>query len=866
MQAHQIRDAFLAYFKQHQHAVLPSAPVVPVQDETLLFTNAGMVPFKNCFLGLDTPKASRIASSQLCVRAGGKHNDLEQVGYTSRHHTLFEMLGNFSFGDYFKEEAIVLAWGFLTEVLKLPQDRLWITVYEEDRETAVLWRERCGVLEERLRFCGAEDNFWSMGDTGPCGPCTEIHYDHGDHLPGQPPGSGQEGERFVEIWNLVFMQFNRFADGRQEPLPRPSVDTGMGLERIAAVMQGVHNNYDTDLFQTITQGVAQVLGVSEIKTAPIRVMADHIRTAAFLLAEGIRPSNEGRGYVLRRIVRRAVRYGHQLGAEGPFFHQAVRYVVQAMGQAYPALATHETSMVKVLRAEEEQFFKTLHQGMRVLHDKLARLKGKTISGAMAFQLYDTYGFPLDLLLDVANEQGLSVDREGYLTCMEAQKARGRQASTFVHDMSFVPQEVIDTEFTGHQTCTEEHATVQALYGPQGPISTLSAGDSGWVVLDRTPFYAESGGQIGDRGALSNEQVLVAVHDTQMRGALHCHAVSVTQGALTVGAVLKAHVDEARRSETAANHSATHLLHAALKHVLGDGIAQKGSWVGPEALRFDFSHHQPVTPEQLDAVQLMVNQRILSGGEVATTLMPYSDALAQGAVALFGEKYGDQVRVLRMGGDFSVELCGGTHVRALSELGAFVVVEETAVASGVRRIEARTRGAAVAHMMSVAQQARQTAQMLHAPVPQLAQRAEQLVTRLKTLEKKVEHLEEAGARHAAEACLVHQHVCHGVPCVIADVGVVSGKNLRNMLSFLNDRVGGVVVLFSLHEERVHVVIGVAPSVSKRLSARSCLAAVLPCIEGKGGGKDNMAQASGLKVSGLGEALEAARACVTSALST
>ncbi|HEY5644510.1 MAG TPA: alanine--tRNA ligase, partial [Pseudomonadales bacterium] len=691
----ELRRAFLDFFRERGHEIVASASLVPVNDPTLLFVNAGMVQFKDVFLGKETRAIPRAASSQRCVRAGGKHNDLENVGYTARHHTFFEMLGNFSFGDYFKREAIVYAWEFLTGVMQLPADKLWVTVFEDDDEAADIWLKEIGVDPARFSRIGASDNFWSMGDTGPCGPCSEIFYDHGPEVPGGPPGSPEaDADRYVEIWNLVFMQYDRDTGGKLNPLPRPSVDTGMGLERLAAVMQGVHSNYDIDLFRHLIEAAAQITGSGDLADTSLRVIADHIRSCAFLIVDGVLPSNEGRGYVLRRIIRRAIRHGYQLGVKQPFFNRLVGALCEVMGEAYPELVEQRTHVERILLLEEERFAETLEQGMRILEEDLAGLKGSVIPGDTVFRLYDTYGFPSDLTADIARERGLTIDVQGFDAAMDAQRARARSASHFAADYSAGVQVEGATCFDGYEQL-EGEASVSALIHDGALVEQLEAGQSGQVILDRTPFYAESGGQVGDHGRLESAGARFEVEDTRKQGAaVFVHIGKVTEGVLRKGDRVNALVDDVRRQAIVLNHSATHLLHAALRQVLGSHVQQKGSLVGPERLRFDFSHYEPVTPEQLQDIEMLVNEQIRANAAARTRLMSMDEAMESGAMALFGEKYGDEVRVLSIG-DFSVELCGGTHVHRAGDIGLFRITSETGIASGVRRIEAVTGARALA---------------------------------------------------------------------------------------------------------------------------------------------------------------------------
>ena len=689
----ELRQAFLDYYKANDHEVVASASLVPSDDPTLLFVNAGMVPFKEVFLGNEKRPYVRATSSQCCVRAGGKHNDLENVGYTARHHTFFEMLGNFSFGDYFKREAIGYAWDFLTNILQLPPEKLWVTVFDEDDETADIWLNEIKVDANKFSRIGASDNFWSMGDTGPCGPCSEIFYDHGPDIPGGPPGTAEEdGDRYVEIWNLVFMQYDRDAEGTLQPLPKPSVDTGMGLERLAAVMQGVHTNYDIDLFQQLIKAAAKITATTDLANNSLRVIADHIRSCSFLIVDGVLPSNEGRGYVLRRIIRRAVRHGYQLGVNQLFFYKLVATLAAEMGDAYPELLRNQAHVERILKLEEERFAETLEQGMRILEDDLATMQGTVIAGETVFKLYDTYGFPMDLTADIARERGLGIDHDGFEKAMNAQRSRARAASQFGSDYSGNLQVEGETTFTGYEQLADQ-SRVLGLFHEGEAVERLETGQSGIVVLEQTPLYAESGGQVGDHGRLETTSARFEVQDTQKQGTVITHIGNVTEGVLAVGDSANVYVDFERRQATILNHSGTHLLHAALRQVLGEHVQQKGSLVDPERLRFDFAHYEPVTSEQLAEIEALVNSQIRRNAMAETRVMSMDAAVESGAMALFGEKYGDEVRVLSIG-DFSVELCGGTHVKHAGDIGLLKITSETGIASGVRRIEAVTGATAL----------------------------------------------------------------------------------------------------------------------------------------------------------------------------
>jgi alanyl-tRNA synthetase len=854
----ELRRAFLDYFAERGHTVVESSPLVPGNDPTLLFTNAGMVQFKDVFLGREKRSYSRAASAQRCVRAGGKHNDLENVGYTSRHHTFFEMLGNFSFGDYFKREAIGFAWELLTDVLHLPPERLWVTVYTDDDEAADIWLDEVGVDPARFSRCGEKDNFWAMGETGPCGPCSEIFYDHGPEIPGGPPGSPeQDGDRYVEIWNLVFMQYDRDANGVLTPLPHPSVDTGMGLERLAAVMQGVHSNYDIDLFRVLIEAAARATGCDDLENKSLRVIADHIRSAAFLVADGVTPGNDGRGYVQRRIVRRAVRHGYQLGCQEPFFYKLVAPLVREMGAAYPELAARQQHVAQVLKTEEERFADTLEQGLRIFEEVVAGLRGDRIPGEAVFRLYDTYGFPADLTADIARERGLTLDLDGFERAMAAQRERARAASHF----GVGPETVIDlegeTDFTGYDAL-EDQGTVVAMYVDGQMRDRLETGETGLVVLDVTPFYAESGGQVGDRGWLSRDGVCFDVEDTQKQGdGVICHIGRVSRGALQVGDRVDARVDGDRRRATALHHSATHLLHAALREVLGEHVQQRGSLVGPDRLRFDFSHYEPVTAEQLRRIERLVNREIRENHTVETRIMDLQDAKASGAIALFGEKYADQVRVLRMG-DFSTELCGGTHVRAVGDIGLFKVVSEGGISSGVRRIEAVAGDRALAWVEDEEERLARIADLLKGAPADADAKVAQLVERSRRLEKELEQLKAklasaAGSDLASEAVDVD-----GIRVLAARLEGVDAKSLRGTMDQLKSKVGsGVVLLATATDGKVSLIAGVTKDLTDRFKAGDLVNIAAQKVGGRGGGRPDMAQAGGNDPSGIPAALETAR---------
>jgi alanyl-tRNA synthetase len=840
----EIRRTFLDFFRSRDHEIVASSPLVPANDPTLLFTNAGMVQFKDTFLGRERRSYSRAATSQRCVRAGGKHNDLENVGYTARHHTFFEMLGNFSFGDYFKREAIRFAWELLVDVLELPPERLWVTVFDEDREAEEIWLRDLRVDPTRFSRIGAKDNFWSMGDTGPCGPCSEIFYDHGPGVAGGPPGSPDEdGDRFVEIWNLVFMQYDRGIDGTLTPLPKPSVDTGMGLERLAAVLQGVHSNYDIDLFRNLIGAAAGVVGTDALESSSLKVIADHIRSTAFLIVDGVLPANEGRGYVLRRIVRRAVRHGYQLGADGAFLHKLVAPLVSEMGEAYPELLRNEGHVARVIAQEEERFAETLDNGMRVLEQSIERLVGRIIPGETVFRLYDTYGFPVDLTADIARERHLELDMEGFECEMAAQRERARAASRF--GAQHAAELSVDgcTEFTGYENL-EDQASVTGLFREGLPVEGLAEGETGIVVLDRTPFYAESGGQVGDQGHLLADGADFLVEDTRKQGdGVHAHQGLMREGSLRVGDRVKARVDSAKRHATALNHSATHLLHAALRQVLGPHVAQKGSLVEADRLRFDFSHYQPVTDEELKEIERLVNGEVRRNCVVETRVMALEDAMDAGALALFGEKYGERVRVLRMG-DFSTELCGGTHVHRLGDIGLFKITAEAGIASGVRRIEAVTGDGALDFVAALQERVREVAELIKGDRDNLGDRVRQILDRAKRLEKEVEQLKarlagNQGADLAAQAIDVD-----GIQVLAARLDGADAKTLRDTVDQLKSKLKtAAVVLAAVDNGKVRLVAGVTPGEVNRIKAGDLVSAVAEQVGGRGGGRPDLAQAGG-----------------------
>ncbi len=861
MKSNEIRRRFLEYFERNGHTIVPSSSLVPANDPTLLFTNAGMVQFKDVFLGAERRAYVRAVSAQRCVRAGGKHNDLENVGYTARHHTFFEMLGNFSFGDYFKREAIGYAWEFLTKEMGLPAQRLWVTVYTDDDEAADIWLKELKVDPKRFARLGEKSNFWQMGDTGPCGPCSEIFYDHGEHIPGGPPGSPDEdGDRYVEIWNLVFMQFNRDVKGRLTPLPKPSVDTGMGLERIAAVMQGVHSNYQIDLFQALIHAAADITGASDRQSHSLNVVADHIRAAAFLITDGVLPSNEGRGYVLRRIVRRAIRHGHRLGARDTFFYKLVGPLCEQMGDAYPELVKARAQVEQVLRQEEERFNETLEQGLRILEEDIAALSGDTISGETIFKLYDTYGFPVDLTRDVAMERNLKLDMAGFEREMQAQRERARAASSF--KTAEISALAVDqpTQFTGYERLSDEGQVLQITRAADlARTDSLTEGEAGHVVLDRTPFYAESGGQVGDRGVLRAGAALFRVEDTQKVGQVFVHKGRLERGTLRVGDRVSAEVDANLRRATMLNHSATHLLHKALRDVLGPHVQQKGSLVDEHHTRFDFSHFAPLTPEQIAEVERRVNEQILRNEETRARVMSMDEALAQGAMALFGEKYGAKVRVLNIGD--SVELCGGTHVRRSGDIGLFKIVSESGVASGVRRVEAVTGPGVLAYLRDRETKLRAVAEAVRGTPDDAPRRVEQLQARVKQLEKELEQLRGKLARGESSDVASQAKEVKGVKVVAARMDGADAKGLREAVDRLKDKLApAAIVLASVADSKVTLIAGVTKELTDRIQAGPLVNQVAKRVGGKGGGRPDMAQAGGNDPTELDAALSALPAWV------
>ena len=856
MTSAELRAAFLEFFRQHGHAVRPSSSLVPGNDPTLLFTNAGMVQFKDVFLGREKTDFTRAATSQRCVRAGGKHNDLENVGYTARHHTFFEMLGNFSFGDYFKKEAIHYAWDFLTKELGIPAERLWVTVFNEDSEAEAIWLEDVKIDPNRFSRIGAKDNFWSMGDVGPCGPCTEIFYDHGEHVAGGPPGSPDEdGDRYIEVWNLVFMQYDRDKDGNLTPLPAPSVDTGMGLERIAAVLQGVHSNYEIDLFQNLLKVAAKLAGTSDLNNSSLRVIADHIRSCAFMVADGVLPSNEGRGYVLRRIIRRAIRHGYRLGIREVFFYQLVAPLVAEMGAAYPELAKAQEQVERVLKKEEERFAETLEQGMKILEACVAKMDGHVIPGDVVFQLYDTYGFPVDLTADFARENNLSVDHHGFEVEMSAQRDRARAGGTFTADYDQDIKHDSDTEFTGYYTLNGS-VEIAGLYKKGQPVDSLEAGDEGVVILDQTPFYAESGGQVGDTGLIECGGAVFEVHDTQKQGGkLFLHKGKVLQGTIVSGQACEVSVDAETRKATERNHSATHLLHAALRTTLGEHVAQKGSQVNAERLRFDFSHFEPMTAAEIAIIEDMVNEQIRLNNPVAAEVMAKDEAMKAGAMALFGEKYGDEVRVLKIG-EFSTELCGGTHVDRAGDIGLFKIVGETGVAAGVRRLEAVTGKAALEWIEQRENALQNIASLLKTSPDKAADKVQQLVEKNRTLEKELEKLQAKLASSAGDEMTGQAIDVNGVKVLAVKVEDVDPKALRDLADQLKNKLGtAALVLAVVNGDKVSLIASVSKDTMDKVKAGELVNFVATQVGGKGGGRPDMAQAGGNEPANLAAALAA-----------
>ncbi|EJI1279044.1 alanine--tRNA ligase [Vibrio vulnificus] len=858
MSTDEVRNAFLKFFESKGHQIVDSSSLVPHNDPTLLFTNAGMNQFKDCFLGAEKRAYTRATTAQRCVRAGGKHNDLENVGFTARHHTFFEMLGNFSFGDYFKEDAIAFAWEFLTETLKLPKDRLLVTVYETDDEAFDIWNQKVGVPADRIIRIGDKkggkqyesDNFWTMGDTGPCGPCTEIFYDHGEHIWGGRPGTPEEdGDRFIEIWNNVFMQFNRHADGTMEPLPKPSVDTGMGIERISAIMQGVHSNYEIDVFQKLIKATAETVGCEDLSNQSLRVIADHIRSCSFLIADGVMPSNEGRGYVLRRIIRRAVRHGNKLGAQGVFFHKLVGVLAEVMGSAADELKKQQAVVEKVLRIEEENFGRTLERGMVILNEALDALEGKELDGETVFKLYDTYGFPADLTNDVARERDFTIDEAGFEKAMEEQRQRAREAGQFGTDYNAKIKVDAQSEFCGY-TSTQERSDVVALFVEGEETATLSAGDKAIVILQETPFYAESGGQCGDSGVLKTESGLFQVEDTQKLGNAIAHHGVLVEGVLAKGDQVTAIVDAERRAAISLNHSATHLLHAALRQVLGEHVAQKGSLVKAENLRFDFSHLEAVTAAELKEVERLVNAQIRRNHIIETNIMDIESAKQKGAMALFGEKYDDEVRVLSMG-DFSTELCGGIHASNTGDIGLFKITSEGGIAAGIRRIEAVTGEAAL--------------EAIDAQARKFEEKLQDAANKAKSLEKEIQQLKDKLASQASANLIDQVKEIAGVKVLVAKLDGADNKALRGMVDELKNQMGsGIIMLGNVADDKVGLIAGVTQDLTSKVKAGELVNMVAQQVGGKGGGRPDMAQAGGTDSSALPSALASVDAWIAERL--
>lgn len=854
MTSAQLRTAFLEFFRERGHSIEPSSSLIPGNDPTLLFTNAGMVQFKDVFLGREHRSFNRAATSQRCVRAGGKHNDLENVGYTARHHTFFEMLGNFSFGDYFKREAIHYAWDFLTKILEIPAEKLWITVFDEDAEAEAIWLEEIGIDKNRFSKIGTKDNFWSMGDTGPCGPCSEIFYDHGTEIAGGPPGSAdEEADRYIEIWNLVFMQYDRAADGSLSPLPKPSVDTGMGLERIAAVSQGVHSNYEIDLFQKLLSVAAELAGITDTTQSSLRVIADHIRSCAFLIADGVMPSNEGRGYVLRRIIRRAIRHGYRLGIHEVFFYKLVAPLVDEMGDAFPELKNAQNQVERVLKKEEERFAETLGQGMKILEACVTKLHGSVIPGETVFQLYDTYGFPVDLTADFAREHNLGIDHAGFEIAMTAQRDRARSASHFGVDYQQKIKVDGQTEFTGYELLND-HVQIVALFANGQEVEGFNAGDEGLIVLNKTPFYAESGGQAGDCGQIVADDTVFEVTDTQKQdGTLFLHKGSVLTGTLSKNQFCDATVSAVKRKATELNHSATHLLHAALRQVLGEHVAQKGSLVNSERLRFDFSHFEPVTAKEISVIERIVNEQIRVNNPVSAEIMAKDLAVQAGAMALFGEKYGDEVRVLKIG-DFSTELCGGTHVERSGDIGFFKIISETGVAAGVRRIEAVTGQQAIDYIENNETVLQKTAELMKTSPGSVDVKVQQILEKNRSLEKELERLQAKLASSQGTDLLAQAETINGISVLAAKLDNTDPKVLRDLLDQLKNKLGsGIIVLATVQEDKVSLIAGVTKDLVQQFKAGEIINLVAQKVGGKGGGRPDMAQAGGNNPAGLAEGL-------------
>lgn len=859
MKSSEIRETFLNFFAQRGHEIVPSSSLVPGNDPTLLFTNAGMVQFKDTFLGDEVRSYNRATSSQRCVRAGGKHNDLENVGYTARHHTFFEMLGNFSFGDYFKREAIQYAWEFLTVELGLPAEKLWVTVYKDDEEAEAIWLSEMKVDATRFSRLGEKDNFWAMGDTGPCGPCSEIFYDHGEDVAGGPPGSPDEdGDRYIEIWNLVFMQYERKADGSLTPLPKPSVDTGAGLERVAAVLQDVHNNYDIDLFQALLKDIAKVTGVNDLGNTSLRVIADHIRSCAFLVVDGVIPSNEGRGYVLRRIVRRAVRHGYQLGVKDIFFYKLVSSLVSVMGDAYPELVKNRKSVEKVLNEEEQQFARTLENGMAILEKAIADLKGDTLAGDTVFKLYDTFGFPVDLTADVAREHNLKIDMAGFEAAMEVQKTKARSASNFsaAEKLDLSPE--LQTDFVGYDVLSSDTTVEQIFTLNNEALTSAMSEQEVLVLLSNSPFYGESGGQVGDTGKLVFENGKAEVIDTQKQADVLVHRVIVSSGELTIGAAVSATVDESDRAAITLNHSATHLMNSALRQVLGEHVLQKGSLVDANRLRFDFSHSSAVSDDELKQIEDVVNAQILGNASVNKEVMPIEDARKKGALALFGEKYGEEVRVVSMGGEYSVEFCGGTHVERTGDIGVFKITSESGISAGVRRIEAVTGKAALTLIEQEKQTLKQLCEIVKSKPEELVSKVQQLADNSRSLEKQLEQLKSKMASSAGSDLASQAEEMAGIKVLVANLEDFNPKALRDTVDQLKNKLGSAVVLLAGSANgKVNLVAGVSKDVTGRVKAGDLVNMVAQQVGGKGGGRPDMAMAGGTDPDALPAALDSVK---------
>lgn len=849
----EIRNAFLEYYQKQQHQIVESGSLVPGNDATLLFTNAGMVPFKDVFLGSDTRSYNRAVSSQRCVRAGGKHNDLDNVGYTARHHTFFEMLGNFSFGDYFKREAIQFAWTFLTEVLQLPKEKLWITVFEEDLEAEQIWLNEIGADPARLSRIGAKDNFWSMGDTGPCGPCSEIFFDHGEEIPGGPPGTPEEdGDRYIEIWNLVFMQFNRQADGTMEDLPKPSVDTGMGLERIAAIMQGVHSNYEIDIFENLIGAAAKIIGTDDLKNKSLRVIADHIRACSFLISDGVMPASDGRGYVLRRIIRRAVRHGHSLGAQDVFFYKLVDELIVQMGDAYPELEKNKSIIVRMLKAEEEQFARTLERGLIILDEALKTIDGKVVDGELVFKLYDTYGFPADLTADIARERDFVIDQAGFDSAMAAQRLRAQKASNFGIDYNEQLKLEGETEFVGYNQMVNQ-SKIKDLIIDGASVESVSVGQSALLILDQTAFYAESGGQIGDTGIIETASGHFKVADTTKVGHVFAHRGEMVSGEIKLGELATATIDTARRNDIALNHSVTHILHSILRQELGDHVSQKGSLVEAEKMRFDFAHYEGVSAAKLQKIERLVNDYIRLNVAVTTKVTNIEAAKEAGAMALFGEKYGDEVRVVDMG-ELSVELCGGTHVSNTGDIGLFKIISEAGIAAGVRRIEVVTGAYAFAHVQALETKLAATAAVIKSDPASLIEKSQALVDKNRQLEKELSELKAKLASQQGAGLLDQVSEINGIKVLVAQLEGVDSKTLRGSVDELKNKLGSGIVMLAVAEgNKVSLISGVTKDLISKVKAGELVNMVAQQVGGKGGGRPDMAMAGGSDVAALPAAL-------------